>query len=514
MLARLTLGVLLAAAPVAATEDAPFEVVVIPTRGRTVAADLVDLNGDGRTDLLQAVFIGIPPDDQRLIRAYFQAPAGTLPLVPDFEIPLPPGSGAYDLADLRPEPGHEVILTRASDLLVLSLRGAEAERWRIPLPPPQTVWPAEDDRGLERVRLVRTELGAEPVLLVPQLGSLAVLSADGTVRAQLEVAGRANYLVPAEPSLLFLEGDLELFFDGPRLSLADVDGDGHVDVVSSTRHQVRVFLQRGGSFSGNPDRLYSLRVLSERNHVRGAGGLGVQASDLNGDGRADLLISHLTGGLTDARLEASLHLNRGGAWDLGRSDAKLESKAALGSDVLLDVDGDGRPELLRTSIPFGIIRLIEALLTRSVGVGFSLHRFKDDSFGREPWVSKTIDFTLSFETFRPRGFLPAWHLDLNADGHLDLVSSGGGSEIEVFLGGPERRYGKRDARQKTDTEGLLRAGDLDSDGLPDLILFDPLTSGAPVRVLRNRGNLPGTPPSVRAAPGDGRPPEGGDSTWP
>jgi hypothetical protein len=484
----------------AAAENAPFEVVVIPSRGRTVAADLVDLNGDGRTDLLQVVFIGIPPDDQRLIRVYFQTPAKTLPLLADFEIPLPPGSAAYDLADLRPAPGHELVLVRASDVLILSLRGPKAESWRIPVPGAQTAWPAQDDRGFERIRLVRSELGPEPLLLVPQLGSLAVLSADGTLRAQLEVGGRANYLVPAQPSLLFIESDLELFFDGPRLSIADVDGDSRPDVVSTTRHEVRLFLQRDGGFSGKPDRAYPLRIMSERSHVRGSGGVAVQASDLNGDGRADLLISHLTGGLTDARLEAALHLNRDGTWDLARPDAKLESKAALGSDVLLDVDGDGRVELLRTSIPFGVLRLIEALLTRSVGVGFSLYRFGDDSFSREPWVSKTVDFTLSFDTFRPRGFLPAWHLDLNGDGHLDLLTSGGGREIEVFLGGPERRYKKRDARQSTDTEGLLRAGDLDGDGLPDLVLFDPINSGAPVRVLHNRGNLPGTAPSVRAAP--------------
>jgi hypothetical protein len=48
--------------------------------------------------------------------------------------------------------------------------------------------------------------------------------------------------------------------------------------------------------------------------------------------------------------------------------------------------------------------------------------------------------------------------------------------------------------------GDLVAADLDADGLRDLVAWDPLDGEGRVRVGRNRGVLPGTPPALRAAP--------------
>ena len=58
-------------AAVARAED-PFAVQVIESRGRTVTAELVDVDGDGRQDLLQVVTFGMPPDELRVIRIHLQ----------------------------------------------------------------------------------------------------------------------------------------------------------------------------------------------------------------------------------------------------------------------------------------------------------------------------------------------------------------------------------------------------------------------------------------------------------
>jgi hypothetical protein len=239
--------------------------------------------------------------------------------------------------------------------------------------------------------------------------------------------------------------------------------------------------------------------------VRGSGGVSAQAADVDGDGRLDLLVSHLSGGLANARLETKLFLNADGGWDLAHPTSTLNANAALGADVLLDLDGDGRLELLRLAVPFSVLELVEALITRSIDAHASVFRLTDQrGFADPPIDTLEVDVPMNVETFRARGFLPAWHLDLNGDGYKDLLGSGGGKAIEVSLGGHGRSFDRRDARQEADTQGILHAGDLNGDHLPDFVVFDPLTSGASVRVFRNRGLLPGTraspSPSISATP--------------
>ena len=57
------LGSVLALA--AAAEEEPFEIIELPAPGRTAAAGLADLDGDGRTDVFHVGLSGVPPRDRR-----------------------------------------------------------------------------------------------------------------------------------------------------------------------------------------------------------------------------------------------------------------------------------------------------------------------------------------------------------------------------------------------------------------------------------------------------------------
>jgi hypothetical protein len=89
--------------------------------------------------------------------------------------------------------------------------------------------------------------------------------------------------------------------------------------------------------------------------------------------------------------------------------------------------------------------------------------------------------------------MPAGEIDLNADGLMDFVMSAGGKGIEVYLGGPKGPFDKRAALQKLPTAGVIRFSDFNADGLSDLVLYNPQSFEAPVRIGRNTGALPGSP---------------------
>jgi hypothetical protein len=286
---------------------------------------------------------------------------------------------------------------------------------------------------------------------------------------------------------------VEFYFDHPRLSQGDVDGDGRSDLIASSRHALRVFLQdESGGFPGEPSRLLPLRRLSEEDHIRNVGGVRVDPFDFDGDGRVDLLISSTRGSLFGGTTEMEILMNRDGGWRLDAPDQRFRVEGGVAIHEILDLDGDGRAELVSVRIPTGVVELVEVLLTRAIDAEISIRRAGDDRpFEDDPWRRWKLGVSISFETFRARGFVPTLLADVNGDGHRDLLDSGDGERLEIRLGDPEGDYRSRDASQPLDTGGRIRFGDADGDELPDFVLYDSRRPGTPIRIGRNRGVLGG-----------------------
>jgi hypothetical protein len=310
----------------------------------------------------------------------------------------------------------------------------------------------------------------------------------------LDVGARANYYVPRRPGPLVSESEAEIFFAHPRLSVGDVDGDGRGDVVAASRHEVRVFLQDAeGRFPGEPSRRIALGLLSLEDHVRNAGTVRVDGVDFDLDGRLDLLITAAAGSLFGATTRVRIHLNRDGAWNLSEPDQVFTVEGGLAGSVVIDLDGDGAPELIEARIPTGVLEIVEVLVTRAIDAEVTVYRRGENGLcDRDPWHRMKLGVGMSFETFRSNGFVPNLEADLNGDGLHDLLGSGDGKRLEVHLGDTDDGWRRRHATQPLDTSGRIRFGDLDADGLADFALYDARRLGHPIYVGTNRGVLPGT----------------------
>ena len=500
---RTSLLVALVVAASAAADERPFTVHELASPGRTAAAELADLDGDGRTDLFSVAFAGLPPRDQRSLRVYLQKEGGVLPATPDWSGPIPDGTAAFDLADLPDGPGREIVLLLPDRLAVLSFAGAAPSRRDVAVPGGHTLASARDERGLDRLRLVRDGLGPRPRLLVPGLGEALLLELDGTPVARLAVGGISNYFIPRRPGPLIGENEVETFHDFPRLDVADVDGDGRGDLVASNRFELRVFLQReDGGFGGGPDRRIELGRIREEDLVRGSGLVRSTVAEIDGDGRADLLVTYVAGGLLEGRSRTTLHLNRDGSWDPSAPDQEWLDEGGWNAFDLVDLDADGALEMVQARVPLSILELVELLLTRSADMEVTiLRRGAKRPFARTPWFRTKLGVGFDFDRLEPSGFLPTLEPDLNGDGIRDFLDSGDGEAVEVYLGGPDG-YRTRSASQAMDTRGSLRAGDLDRDGLSDFVLYDRTRPDTPIRIGVNRGVLPGSRRRPELRPAD------------
>ncbi len=498
-IAALLLLASLAAPARAESPPAPFEMRTLPGPGRTAFAEIVDLDGDGRGDVVTASFTKLPPDQQRTLRVHFQREDGSFAARPDWTAPLPDGAAAYDFFR-APSGANELLFMRRDRVTRLSLSGRVAS-WRDVTLPGTTLAVGSDERGIDRLRLARDGLGPAPLLVVPGLGEVFVSTLDGEIKGRLATQSRANFFMPPRPGLLVIDNEAYLTFEHPRIDVADVDGDGRGDLVVSNRFEVRVFLGReGGRFESKPDQRHLLKRLSETDLVRASGSASAEARDWNGDGRADLLVCVVRGGILHANTKITLHLNRGGSWDVQKADQTFEFDGGWGATSLLDVDGDGKLELIEVRLSLQILSLVEVLLTRSIDPVLRIHRpAAAGAFEAEPAYERSLNLGVSFETQRPIGFVPEL-ADLNGDGRLDLIAPADGAHLEIHLGTPGAGFDSRAIRQPFDTTGVIRFGDLDHNGLPDFVLHDPRRPGTPIRVGVNRGTLPGTHilPELRA----------------
>jgi len=500
-IALLALLPLLPASALAGAPDDLFALQEVQSGdGRTVAAEIADFDGDGRADLLQIIFSGVPPAETRTIRMWKQEEGGALAAKPTYELPVPEDSAAYDLGDVTELPGQELVFLRPSGLTILSFANAGLPRRDLDVDG-STLVPSEDERGLDRLHMIYREFGPEPRLLVPMLSQTLFLSPTGETRAKLDAGARANYFLPPRPGPLLVDSDIQLLLDVPRIAVGDVNGDGKADVVSLGRHAVRVFLQRpDGSFARPADREYKLALISEQDHIRGSGAVRGDARDISGDGKLDLMISHMSGGITDAKSGTRIYLNRDGAWDLAKPDFVTEGDSGWGADQLVDIDQDGRPELLHVSLPFSVLELVEALVTRSVDAQITVYKPNaETAFAKEPWFERKLEIAISFDTGRPKGFIPTGAFDMNGDGFEDLLTPGDGDQVEVWLVTAAGLDSDLSGRQDIPANGRVRGGDWNGDGLEDLVLYDPRQPRTSVVIATNRGLLPGTLPHISAS---------------
>jgi hypothetical protein len=486
---------LLAAIPTPARADREmFEITELETSGRVVTAEFADFDGDGLDDLMIATLDGVPPDESRLIHVYDGRSDGSFPRLPSRSLPIPENSAVYDIADLRETPGDELVVLRPDRVTIVSLANDATRQWNLRLEGPTSVGAGPDERGFDPYRLVYDDFGEEPWILVPQIGQVLAMDGDGTPLGFMKVGRRTNYFVTKSAGLLSVETDIQLYFDAPKLAVGDVNGDGLADVVATTRHEIRVFLRESdGGLPVEPSSQLPLGLIDREDHARGSGSVVTNVRDLDGDGLLDLMISHSAGNFTDAETTTYVYHNREGQWLLGEPDDRFDSSGTLTSDLLLDIDSDDKLELLRVQVKFNVFEIVEFLLTREIDVIVAVHRVEEDgSYDMEPWSKRKISTEVSFDTFRPKGFMPTSGIDLDNDGRMDFVSSAGGRGIEVYLGSEKGLFSSKRILQKLPSTGVIRFSDFDGDELLDFLLWDPQAFDSILRVGRNKGAFEST----------------------
>lgn len=230
------------------------------------------------------------------------------------------------------------------------------------------------------------------------------------------------------------------YFDG--VTAADLDGNGALDLAAVSTDGLQVFLNDGSGALPSP-------VLSE--HV---GGTRLQAAELNGDGKLDLVLWNTTTGLGGSQVGVAL--NGGG----GVFPTLTIPTSTAGGVAAADLNGDGLADLAVTGDdgnPLLYVQLNQGGGSFSDGVAYPT-------------------------SFNPGPIAAA---DFNGDGQVDLAV-GASSRVTVHwnVGGD---FNQRTEYPVGSSRRDLITPDLDGDGRPDLVFVGESPTKPLVRVVRNEG---------------------------
>ncbi|HEB89900.1 MAG TPA: VCBS repeat-containing protein [Deltaproteobacteria bacterium] len=289
----------------------------------------------------------------------------------------------------------------------------------------------------------------------------------------------------------------------PTIARGDDNGDGRIDLFALSRWAIWIYHSGPDGLPGEPTRrlgFVPFDAESERRHE--ATVHNYFARDLDGDTRADLVLSTIGGGLMDGRSHTQIFMNAGSGVTLAkRPDAVRETEGGFSGFNFVDIDGNGSEEIIETTMAFGIVQMIRVLVTRSAETRLRVLVLDPESPGGTRTIFEDdFSFHLDFGEGRISGLIPSLG-DWNGDGIQDLFVARSDDEIGFRLGSiaaGKSLFGRVLGRQRVPLpSGESRIADLDGDGLDEIVAFNDTDPDQPLLVLHNQGRFPGTRPRLR-----------------
>ena len=485
---------------VAAAAPGRFRIEPLEVAGDVFAVVPADLDGDGRKDLLAAFTTGVPPYQKRFLAVFWNR-EGVFAPRPDLVLPVADDEiCAFDVGAVEGGRGDSLLFLTPRGVSAVSFPGRVAGPQRTLVEQP-TLFHQPIPGELPRVHLVHDIAGrGSHDLLVPGLGLLWIWKrgpAGYAKAAQVEVdmdagmrgggrrSARGSGSIPP----------IGVTYGFPALHLADTDGDGLLDILATQEDRVAIYRQGPGmTFHPQPDYTRDFGVRSQEEHREKQSNASVLVADLDGDGIADLVVrKQVFEGIASATSSSFVFFGKKGGGYAREPSQVLKSEGVGPLEVqLLDVTGDGHPDLIVPSMSFGVLAFVRVLTTKTVKVVFQVFPFlpKERRFADEPLAERELKFRLSLSGDADLQAVD-FSGDYDGDKKPDLAFATGVEELSIFLSRGATAVVAEEASEAVVVRamGVLEPVDLDGKGRSDLLLHYPSTKGhrGEIVVLVNTG---------------------------
>ena len=191
--------------------------------------------------------------------------------------------------------------------------------------------------------------------------------------------------------------------------------------------------------------------------------------DITGNGFPDLVVTQTRG---TVRMESETHVYLASEPFVypETPNASFTSSGAVSSPVILDVNNNGRLDLVFIRIPFGVKNIVNFFVRGKLSVRSDVYLFDGDRYG------DSSDYSTSMTMDAPEGRQRVAYTfgDFNGDGLADVAYGRSEKQFNIYTGDAKRFVSSRPWQSfELPSFGSAAPHDLNGNSAMDIILFRP-----------------------------------------
>jgi VCBS repeat protein len=406
----------------------------------------------------------------------------------------------FEVGDIAPSPGKEIFYL--TDLGISYYSQDEDGKYSTishTLLSYPTITVSPEAGSLPRTHLLEHWKGnSRKMLLLPQFKTLVFFGRedDGEWRKTdiVTVTPRTFLFSDNEDDGAFRDFSIHVGIRLPRIFMGDFNGDGIQDLLLTDQESLTVYLQQtDGHFSPEPSFTKVFPVRPSGKDADTNLSFLTTPVDLNSDNFVDviLILTKGTGKFLEQEINIFIFLNQQNTESpfSPEPDQIITAAGVISGINIVDVNEDGRADLLFSKIQLGFWKIVKNLISKRVNLDTSIYlRKSDHRYPETPDFLLKTDYKIDLtHRIRFRGTWPTLKSDFNRDGLIDLLIARDG-KIEIYLNTlNEDLFSNPFTQWGVVTSPFMHISDLNNDGLNDLLFYQKKRNGE-ISINLNKGD--------------------------
>lgn len=393
------------------------------------------------------------------------------------EWPIPPEVSSIDVGDIAPEPGKELIFLTDKGIYYSSVKSGKVGPLK-ELFPAQSVVAFAYERGVPYYSLARdyTGSGKDDLLVVGFYDALFAKQKDNYQFSQQKIHLRPRMSIQSFDMGKLLGSDdvpnFQVVYHVPRVYSADTNSDGLPDLIVTSLNKIQYFLQNAQGFTQEPAKSFSIDIIKDTKSKRRQDQYPNFAfNDLDKDGRVDVIASQITGNIGNMKSRTLLFWGRDNKIEKNIPSVEFSMPNPAMGIFIKDANKDGLLDIIFPTMDWGAWAAGKAIITSGIPVHWNFFlQTKDHNFHAIPDRSFSTELKFNITKLKLDNGIPNIFGDYNGDGCLDQSVGEEKGILTINLRDCEGKLTGIEEKITIPVSLFNRAGDLNNDGLTDIII--------------------------------------------